>query len=44
MKRYEYNGAVYWFEPEKAPKGAVLIEEPKAANKKAPAKKTKKAE
>lgn len=31
MKRYIYNGRAYWYEPEKAPEGAVEADKPKPA-------------
>ena len=33
MKRYLYGGLRYWFDPEKAPEGAVEIKAEKPSNK-----------
>ena len=31
MKRYIYNGRAYWFDPKRAPEGAVEASKPKPA-------------
>lgn len=33
MKRYEFNGRFYWFDPDKAPEGAVEVKAKKPDNK-----------
>lgn len=45
MKRYIYNGREFWFDPDKAPEGAVEVKAKAPANKaKAPANKKKAAD
>lgn len=41
MKRYIYNGLCYWFDPDKAPAGAVEVKPKQAAPKPEPEAKAK---